>query len=99
MPEPEVATEKAAAEPKVVGYSIVAYLNKMSLESAPIIFCMVAERTHARSFYIGSCQNYREAQCGTGQRCSTIYMKRKHLYPLSGSGAFGTQTVTEGAGP
>jgi hypothetical protein len=70
-----------------------------NLAPPPFIFSIASERkTPARSFYIGSRQNYRQAQWVAGERWDTISMKRKHLRLIAETGAFGIQTVYRNAG-
>src|SRR5258708_39338717 len=51
-----------------------------NLAARPFIFSMTPERkTLARSFYIDSSQNYRQARRVAQERCDTNWIKKKHL--------------------
>src|SRR5260221_3306205 len=71
-----------------------------NLAARPFIFSMTPERkTLARSFYIDSSQNYRQARRVAMERLDTICMKKKHLPSTPETGAFVIQTGFRKAGP
>ena len=63
-----------------------------------ILGMQLPRRAGHGSFYTGSRQNYRDAECGATNGGGIIALKLKHLQDALGVGAFGTQTVYRKAG-